>query len=345
MEFTAETIAAFLGGEVQGDKDTKVTTVAKIEEATAGTLAFMANPKYEEYLYTTKASIVLIARDLELRSEVAATLVRVDDPYASFARLLDLYNASKGERVGVSPRASVAGDVEIGEGCYVGDFAVVESGVKLGDNVKIYPHCFVGEGTTIGCGSTLFARVTLYDSCSLGSDVTIHSGAVIGADGFGFAPQGDGSYSKIAQIGRVVISDNVEIGANTCVDRATMGATVIGKGTKLDNLIQVAHNVAIGENTVAAAQVGIAGSTKVGSGVMIGGQAGIAGHISVADRVKILSQSGINHTIKNEGEMLFGSPAINGMTFHRAYAIFKELPTLRREIQELEKKVEELSAK
>lgn len=343
MEFSAETIAAFLSGVVEGNKDAKVTTVAKIEEATPGTLAFLANPKYEDFLYSTNASIVLVAKSLELRHEVKATLVRVDDPYACFARLLDLYNASKSQRSGVSPRASVAEGVVIPEDSYIGDFAVIEAGAKIGSGVKIYPHCFVGERAEVGNDTTLFARVTIYDSCKVGERVIIHSGAVIGADGFGFAPQADGSYSKIAQIGIVEISDDVEIGANTCIDRATMGATRIKKGVKLDNLIQVAHNVTIGENTVAAAQIGVAGSSKIGSQVMIGGQVGIAGHISIADKVKILSQSGINNTVDQEGSMLLGSPAISGMSFHRAYAIFKELPALRKQVLDLEKELRELT--
>ncbi|MFI3287371.1 MAG: UDP-3-O-(3-hydroxymyristoyl)glucosamine N-acyltransferase [Rikenellaceae bacterium] len=339
MEFTAETIAAFLSGEIEGNKDAKVTTVAKIEEATEGTLAFLANAKYEDYLYTTGASIVLVAKTLELRKAVSATLIRVEDPYASFARLLDLYNASKTERRGVSPRASIAEGVEIPESSYVGDFAVVESGAKIGSGVKIYPHCYVGEGVEIGDDVTLYPRVTIYEGCKLGNRIIIHSGAVIGADGFGFAPQSDGSYSKIAQIGNVEIADDVEIGANTCIDRATMGSTRIKQGVKLDNLIQVAHNVTIGKNTVAAAQMGVAGSTKIGSEVMIGGQVGIAGHISIADKVKILSQSGINNTIEKEGDMLLGSPAINGISFHRAYAIFKQLPQLRKKVLDMEKEL------
>ncbi len=339
MDFSAEIIAAFLSGEIEGNKDAKVTTVAKIEEATPGTLAFLANPKYEEYLYTTKASIVLIAKDHELKHAIEPTLIRVEDPYACFAKLLELYNANKPKREGVSAKASVAENVELGEGCYIGDFAVVESGAKIGAGAKIYPQTYIGERVAVGENTTINAGVKIYEDCKVGANVIIHSGAVIGADGFGFAPQEDGSYSKIAQIGNVIIEDDVEIGANTCVDRATMGSTVIHKGVKLDNLIQIAHNVTIGKDTVAAAQIGVAGSAKIGERVMIGGQVGIAGHLSIANEVKILSQSGINTTVKNEGEMLLGSPAINGISFHRAYAIFKELPALRKKVMELEKEL------
>ncbi len=344
MEFTVEAVAAFLGGEIEGNKEAKLSNVAKIEEAGEGDLAFLSNPKYEEFLYSTAATAVIVSKELSLKQEVSASLIRVEDPYASFAKLLELYVASKPQRTGVSPRASVAEDVVMGEGCYVGDFAVVESGVVLGDNVKIYPQTFVGERVKIGSDSTLFAGVKVYEECVLGEGVTIHSGAVIGADGFGFAPQSDGSYSKIPQIGNVVLGNLVEIGANATIDRATMGSTVIEAGVKIDNLVQVAHNVTIGEHTVIAAQAGIAGSTKIGANVMMGGQVGVVGHINIANGAKILSQSGINHNITKEGEAVIGSPAFPAMSFHRSYAVFKELPALRKQVAELKRELDALRA-
>ncbi len=342
MEFTVEAVAAFLEGEIQGVKEAKLRGVAKIEEAAEGDLAFLSNPKYEEYLYSTSATAVIVSKDFQASQAITTTLIRVENPYASFAKLLELYVASKPQRKGVSSKASVAEDAVIGKDCYVGDFAVVESGAVLGDGVKVYPQSYVGERVKIGAGSTLFAGVKIYEECVLGEGVIIHSGAIIGADGFGFAPQSDGSYSKIPQIGNVVIEDLVEIGANATIDRATMGSTVVRTGTKIDNLVQVAHNVTIGEHTVIAAQAGIAGSTKIGNNVMMGGQVGVVGHITIADGAKILSQSGINHSLNKPGETVIGSPAYSAMSFHRSYAVFKELPTLRKQIAQLQKELEAL---
>lgn len=344
MEFTAETIAAFLSGHVIGDKDVKVSNVAKIEEATPGTLAFLANPKYEEYLYTTGASIVLVNEDFEPREKVTATLVKVENAYKSFASLLDLYIANKPQKSGINSLAVIPDScvLQDRDSCYIGEYVVFGENVKVGKNAKIYPQVYLGENVVVGDNVTLYSGVKVYEQCVVGSNVTLHSGVVVGGDGFGFAPTEDGRFQKIQQIGNVVIEDDVEVGANTCIDRATMGSTVIHKGVKLDNLIQIAHNVAIGENTVIAAQAGIAGSTKIGCNVMIGGQVGIVGHITIADQVKISSQSGINHNIDKVGEVLLGSPAINGLAHHRSHAIFKQLPDLRNKVLTMEKELKKL---
>lgn len=342
MKFTAETIAGFLGGVVEGDPQAEVTTVCKIEEGHPGGLSFLSNPKYEEHIYTSGASIIIVSKEFEARGAIAATLIRVENAYEAFASLLDLYAASRPRRVGVSDKASVAPGVELGEGVYVGDFAVVEAGVSVGAGTVIYPQAYVGTGVKIGEGCTIYAGVKIYEGCVLGDRVTIHSGAVIGADGFGFAPVADGSFRKIPQIGNVVLGDDVEIGANACIDRATMGSTVVGKGVKLDNLVQIAHNVSVGEHTVMASQCGVAGSTKVGAHVMMGGQVGIVGHILIADGVKIGSQSGINNSVQKENETVFGTPAMSGMAFHRSHAVYKELPALRNQVAKLAKEIEEL---
>lgn len=344
MEFTAETIAAFLSGQIVGDKDVKVNNVAKIEEATPGTLAFLANPKYEEYIYTTGASIVLVNDDFEPREQVKATLVKVENAYKSFASLLDLYMSAKPQKSGINSLAVIPESckLEENESCYIGEYVVLGENVKIGKNAKIYPQVYLGDNIVVGDNVTIYAGVKVYEGCVLGNNVTLHSGVVVGGDGFGFAPTEDGHFQKIQQIGNVVIEDDVEIGANTCIDRATMGSTVIKQGVKLDNLIQVAHNVVIGEDTVIAAQAGIAGSTKIGRNVMIGGQVGIVGHLTIADQVKISSQSGINHNIDKVGEVLLGSPAINGLAHHRSHAIFKQLPDLRNKVLTLEKELKKL---
>lgn len=342
MEFTAEAIAAFLGGTIEGDKNVTVNRVAKIEEGEPGAMSFLSNPKYEEYLYTTRASIVMVTNDFAPRHEVHTTLLRVADPYAAFAKLLEMYVAAKPRKSGVHALASVADSAKIGSDVYIGQYAVVEDGAVIGDGSRIYPQVFIGDKVKIGKNCTIYAGVKIFEECVLGDNVVLQGGVVIGGDGFGFAPQADGTYAKIPQIGNVVIEDNVEIGANTCIDRATMGSTVIKKGVKLDNLIQIAHNVVIGENTVIAAQAGIAGSTKLGNNMMVGGQVGIVGHLTIADHVKISSQSGVNHNITKEGETLLGSPAINGMMHHRAHAIFKELPSLRAKVLQMERDLEKL---
>lgn len=343
MDFTAELIAGFLEGEVVGDPAAKVWTVSKIEEGAEGALAFLANPKYEHYIYDTKASIVIVGKDFVPKGEFKTTLIKVSDAYAAFAKLLELYAANKPQKTGIRPQAFIHETAKIGKDVYVGEFAVVEQGAVIGDNVKIYPHAYIGDNVRIGDNSTIYPNVSIYEQCVTGSNVVIHSGAVIGADGFGFAPQADGTFSKIPQLGNVILEDNVEIGANTCVDRATMGSTIIRKGVKLDNLIQIGHNVQIGENTVAASQTGIAGSTKVGKNCMFGGQVGIVGHINIADKVQIASQSGISNSVKKEGAVLMGAPAFDAMANQKASIVFKSLPDMRNDIASLKKKMAKLT--
>ncbi len=337
MQFTAEAIAGFLGGEITGDPQTTVGEFAKIEEGRPGALSFLANPKYEHYVYSTASSIVIVGSDFAPSAPVAATLIRVPDAYAAFAALLRLYEENRPRPKGVSERASVAPDAVLGSGCYVGDFAVIDSGARLGDGVSVYPQSYVGRGVSLGEGTTIHAGVKIYEGCVIGSRVVIHAGSVIGADGFGFAPTG-GAFAKIPQIGNVVIEDDVEIGANTCIDRATMGSTVLRRGVKLDNLIQVGHNVEIGENTVAAAQVGMAGSTKIGRGCMLGGQVGLAGHLTLGDGVKMGAQSGVDHDVPAGGTLL-GSPGLPGIRFHRSWAVFRALPELNLRVAALEKAI------
>lgn len=326
MEFTAKQIADFIGGRVEGNELATVNTFAKIEESTEGAITFLSNPKYTPYIYETKASIVLINEDLELEKPVSATLIRVKNAYECVAKLLQMYAASLPKKTGVHPLAFVAESAEIGNDVYVG------------------PFTYVGEGVKIGDGSVINPNVTIYDGCQIGKNVTIHAGSVIGADGFGFAPNQEG-YEKIPQVGIVIIEDNVEIGANTCVDRSTMGQTIIRKGVKLDNLIQVAHNCEIGENTVMSAQVGMAGSTKIGSWCMVGGQAGFAGHIHVADRTMVGAQCGVISNTKGNGENLIGSPAMDPKDFFKAKALYRRLPDMYKEISALRKEIEELKKK
>ena len=343
MEFTAELIAGYLGGEVAGDPQATVSTFAKIEEAKPGALAFLANPKYEHYIYGTEASIVIVNKSFEPTAPVAATMIRVEDAYSCFAKLLELYVANKPQKIGVSPLASIHETASVGEGAYVGEYAVIGKGVRTGRNCKIYPQTYLGDNVRIGDNVTLYPGVKIYEGCRIGNDVTIHAGSVIGADGFGFAPDENGVFHKIPQIGNVRIEDEVEIGANTCIDRATMGSTVIHRGVKLDNLIQIGHNVTIGADTVAASQVGIAGSSKVGTGCMMGGQVGIAGHLTIGDKVSIASKSGISNSIP-DGETYMGSPAMPGIKYHRAHAVFRNLPDLSYKVRQLEKELVKLKA-
>lgn len=343
MELTAKAIADFLNGEVEGNPEVKVSNVAKIEEGKPGTLAFLSNPKYEKYLYTTAASVILINKDFVLEKPVSTTLIRVANAYESFAKLLDLATSMQKGKVGIHPQAVIEPSAKIGKNVYIGALTYVGEGVTIGDNVKIYPQSYVGDQTVIGNNCTLYAGVKLYDSCILGNNCIVHAGAVIGSDGFGFAPQVDGSYQKIQQIGNVVIEDDVEIGANATIDRATMGSTVIRKGVKLDNLIQIAHNVEVGENTVMAAQSGIAGSTKVGRGCLFGGQVGVAGHITIADGVKLSAKAGVTNNLKIPGEVLIGAPAINAKQFSKSFIYFKNLPEIRLEIDEMKRKIDRLS--
>jgi UDP-3-O-[3-hydroxymyristoyl] glucosamine N-acyltransferase len=323
MEFTAKQIADVIGGRVEGDENAKIHTFAKIEEGKEGTITFLSNPKYTHFIYETKASIVLINNDVELEHPVSATLIRVPNAYECVAKLMQMYAASLPKKKGIDPLAFVSKTAEIGKDVYIGPFTYVGEGVKIGDGCLIYPH------------------VTIYDGCKIGNNVTIHAGAVIGADGFGFAPNQEG-YDKIPQMGIVVIEDNVEIGANTCVDRSTMGQTVLHKGVKLDNLIQVAHNCEIGENTVMSAQAGMAGSTKIGAWCMVGGQAGFSGHITIADKTFIGAQSGVISNTKGNGEQLIGAPAINPKVFFKARALDAKLPDMYRQIAQLQRELDEL---
>ncbi len=341
MQFSAEMIAAGLGGEIVGNKDVTVSTFAKIEEGKAGALSFMANPKYENYVYTTASSIVIVNRSWQPQKPVSATLIKVDDAYGCFAKLLEMYVAYKPQKKGVHPTAVVADSAKVGEGCYIGAYVVIDEGAEIGDGVKLYPHVYVGDGAKVGSGSTLHSGVKVYEGCRIGQRCIIHSGAVVGSDGFGFAPNAKGEYDKIPQIGIVEIEDDVEIGANTTIDRATMGATIIRKGAKLDNLVQIAHNVVVGENTVMAGMSAIAGSAKVGKNCMIGGQAGVVGHVSVGDRTVVGARSGVTSALP-EGSQVMGFYAIEAGKFRRVNAVYRNLPELQRAVRELRREVEEL---
>ena len=336
MKFTAGQIAGILDGEVFGNPDAEVYKLAKIEEGTEGSLTFLANTKYSNYLYSTNATIVIVNKSYELEKEVKATLIKVDDAYSSFSKLLEYYNQIKLMKSGIEQPSVISDGVTYGDDLYLGSFCYIGKNVRIGNNVKIYPNSFIGDNVTIGDNCVFFAGVRVYSESEIGNYVTIHSGTIIGSDGFGFAPQEDGSYSKIPQIGNVVIEDYVEIGSCSTVDRATLGTTYIRKGAKLDNQIQVAHNVEIGENTVIAAQTGIAGSTKIGKNCLIGGQVGIAGHITIGDRVKIQAQSGIGKSLK-DGEVVQGSPAFNYGDFAKSFVHFRNLPKIVNEIEELKK--------
>ena len=334
MEFTAKQIAMFIGGEVAGDDNAAVSTVSKIEEGRPGSLTFLSNPKYTNYIYETEASIVLVAKSFVPEHPVKATLIRVDDPYDSLARLMTLYESSKPRKHGVHSLAFISPSAKLGKDVYVGPFACIGDGAVVGDGVRIYPHCHVGDNVVVGDGTTLYANVCIYDGCRVGRNCTLHSGVVIGADGFGFAPTSTG-YEKIPQIGNVVIEDNVEIGANTCVDRATMGSTVVRHGVKLDNLIQVAHNDEIGAHTVIAAQSGIAGSTKIGEWCRFGGQVGIAGHITIGDRVNAGAQTGVPSHV-DDGATIMGTPAVSYMDFLKISVVQKRLPAMLKRLEALE---------
>ncbi|MCM1151384.1 MAG: UDP-3-O-(3-hydroxymyristoyl)glucosamine N-acyltransferase [Alistipes sp.] len=341
MEFTAEMIAGFLGGEVVGDKQAAVHTVSSIEQGKAGSLAYLTNLKYEPHLYTTGASIVLVDKSFKPSQPVAATLVKVENAAACVVKLLEMYNAAKPRRTGISERASISEKATVGENCYVGDFAVVEAGAKIGADCQIYPQAYVGAGVEIGEGTTIYPGVKIYEGCRIGRRCILHAGAVIGADGFGFMPNAKGGFDKIPQLGNVIVEDDVEIGANTCIDRAKTDSTVIRHGVKLDNLIQIGHNVEIGANTVSSAQTGIAGTSRVGSNCFLAGQVGIADHVTIGDRVMVGSKSGLDKDVP-DGEIRFGYPALPGMQYHRAAAVFKRLPELDKRLRDVEKEVGEL---
>jgi len=339
MEFKASMIAGFLHGTLEGDPDVTVSDFAKIEEGRPGALSFLANLKYEKYLYETESSIVIVNRTLNLEHPVKSTLIRVDDAYSSFASLLELYVSTQQEKSGSEEPVYVAASATLGENIFIGAFSYIAGNVRIGNNVKIHQQVFIGENVTIGDNTILYPGVKIYHDCKIGADCVLHSGVVIGSDGFGFAPQTDADFKKIPQIGNVVIDDFVEIGANTCVDRATMGSTILRRGVKLDNLIQVGHNVEIGENTVIAAQTGISGSSRVGRNCMIAGQVGLAGHITVADGVKIGAQSGLNSSIKKPDSAIMGTPAMDYHDCIKSYVIVRRLPDLKKQVDEIEKQL------
>ncbi|MFY7898613.1 MAG: UDP-3-O-(3-hydroxymyristoyl)glucosamine N-acyltransferase [Chitinophagaceae bacterium] len=344
MQFTAAQIAMLIDGTVEGNASAAVASFGKIEEAVSGQLSFLANPKYEEYLYTTNASIIIVNNALQLKQPVSCTLIRVSDAYAAFATLLSKYQAIVTEQLqGIEQPSFIASSAKLGNHIYIAAFAYISNNVVIGNNVKIFPNVFIGNNVRIGNNVLLYPGVKIYNDCIIGNHVTIHAGSVIGSDGFGFAPTSEGIYKKIPQIGNAIIEDYVEIGANCTIDRATMGSTIIKKGAKLDNLIQIAHNVEIGSDTVIAAQVGISGSTKVGNHVMVGGQAGVAGHLTIADGVKINGQSGVSKSIKQSNIAVTGTPAYEYTATLRSQAISRNLPNLEKRIIELEQQLQKLS--
>jgi UDP-3-O-[3-hydroxymyristoyl] glucosamine N-acyltransferase len=342
MEFTAKIIAQFLNGAIEGNPDVSVNNVSGIEKGKEGTIAFLANPKYAKYLYTTKASIVLINKDFNVEKKVNCTLIRVEDAYQSLASLLELYEQQKPVKNGIHEMAVIEKSATIGKDVYIGPFAYIGEKAVVKNNAKIYPHVYIGDQTTVGNGTVIYPGVKIYHDCRIGAGCIIHAGTIIGSDGFGFAPKSSKDYKKIPQVGNVILEDDVEIGANCSIDRATMGSTIIKKGVKLDNLIQIAHNVEIGKNTVMAAQTGISGSTKLGSECMLGGQVGLIGHISIADGVKIGAQSGLTSTIKETGKIVIGSPAFGFTDHQKSYVYFRKLPALKAEIDALRKEMDEL---
>jgi UDP-3-O-[3-hydroxymyristoyl] glucosamine N-acyltransferase len=345
MEFSAAQIAVLINGKVEGDPEAKVASFNKIEEAKPGNLAFLANPKYEDFLYTTGASIIIISDTYELREPISATLIRVKDAYSAFAILLNKYQQMATQQLsGIQEPSFISPTATLGEHVYVGAFAYIGDHVKIGNNVKIFPGTFIGDNASVGDNTILHPGVKVYHDCIVGKNVTIHAGSVIGGDGFGFAPQPDGTYKKVPQIGNVVIEDEVEIGSNATIDRATMGSTLIKSGAKLDNLIQIAHNVEVGNHTVIAAQAGVSGSTKIGKYAQIGGQAGIVGHITIADGAKINAQSGVSKSIKDPNTSVTGSPASDYTSALRSQAVTRNLPELEKRVWELEKLVQQLMA-
>jgi UDP-3-O-[3-hydroxymyristoyl] glucosamine N-acyltransferase len=338
MKFTAEQIAGILEGEIVGDPNVEVSRLSKIEEGSEGSLTFLSNPKYINYIYSTKASITIVNDTFVPEYPISTTLIKVADAYKAFSKLLEFYNQVKQNKSGIEQPSFISESAKYGENLYVGSFSYIADNVILGDNVKIYPNSFIGDNVTIGDNVIIFAGAKIYSETIIGNNCIIHSGVIIGADGFGYAPNEDGTYNKIPQIGNVIIEDDVEIGANSTIDRATLGSTIIRKGVKIDNQIQIAHNVEIGKNTVIAAQTGIAGSTKVGENCMIGGQVGIVGHLTIGNNVRIQAQSGVAGNIK-DNEVLQGSPTFGYSDFSKSYIHFKNLPKLVKEIEELKKQI------
>jgi UDP-3-O-[3-hydroxymyristoyl] glucosamine N-acyltransferase len=343
MQFSAAQIAGFIEGTIEGNPEATVTAFGKIEEAVAGQLSFLANPKYEEYLYQTGASIVIINQQQELKMPVSGTLIRVPDAYAAFAKLLEIYQQYQGGQLtGIEQPSFIHESASIGEQVYIGAFAYIGEQVTIGKGSKIYPGVYLGKNVTIGENSVIHPGVMIYHECKIGNQVIIHAGTIIGGDGFGFAPMSDGTLKKVPQMGNVIVEDQVEIGANTTIDRATIGSTIIRSGAKLDNLLQIAHNVEVGNHTVIAAQTGISGSTKIGKHVMIGGQAGIVGHITIADGSKINAQSGVSKSIKTPHTAVTGSPAYDYTAALRSQAIARNLPELEKRVKELEAMIKKL---
>ncbi|WP_314313027.1 UDP-3-O-(3-hydroxymyristoyl)glucosamine N-acyltransferase [Hoylesella marshii] len=340
MEFTAKQIAEYIQGRIEGDEHASVHTFAKIEEGVSGAISFLSNPKYTHYIYETQSSIVLIDENVKLERPTHATLIRVKNAYEAVAQLLQLYESTRPKKTGIHPLAFISPDAKVGKDAYIGAFAYIGEHVEIGDGCQIYPHVTIGENVKIGNGCLIYPHVTVYHDCRLGNHVTLHAGAVIGADGFGFAPNAEG-YDKIPQIGIVTIEDNVEIGANTCIDRSTMGSTYIRKGVKLDNLVQIAHNTDVGENTVMSAQVGVAGSTKIGRWCMFGGQVGLAGHLTIGDKVFLGAQSGVPGNLK-DNQSLIGTPPMEPKGYFKSQAIFRRLPELYRQLNDLQREVDEL---
>lgn len=338
MEFTASQIAGILEGKVVGDPETAVHKLAKIEEGEEGSLTFLANPKYTQYIYSTEASITIVNNDFEPEHELKTTLIKVEDAYKSFSKLLEYYNQVKFNKSGIENPVFISDSAKYGDDLYLGAFSYLGNNVSLGNNVKVFPNVYIGDNVVIGNDVIIFPGAKIYSETLIGNGCVIHSGAIIGADGFGFAPNADGEYSKVPQTGNVILEDNVDIGAGTTIDRATLGSTILRKGVKLDNQIQIAHNVEIGEHTAIAAQTGIAGSTKIGKHCMIGGQVGIVGHIVIGDRVKIQAQSGVGRNVKDD-EVLQGSPAISYGDYNKSYVHFKNLPGIVNRIQEIEKNI------
>ena len=343
MEFTASQIAEIAGGRIEGNPDAKVGSFCKIEEGKEGSITFLSNPKYTHYLYDTKASIVLVNEDLELEHPVSTTLIRVPNAYETVAKLLQFYESMKPKKTGIDPLAFISPTAKVGENCYVGAFSYIGEGVTVGPGCQIYPNAYIGDGVEVGSDCIIYPHATIYHGCKIGNRVTLHAGSVIGADGFGFAPNANG-YDKIPQIGIVTIEDDVEIGANTCVDRSTMGSTYVRRGVKLDNLVQIAHNTDIGSNTVMSAQVGIAGSTKVGEWCMMGGQVGVAGHITIGDKVMLGAQSGANGSI-DSNQTLIGTPPQAPHSFFKQVAISRRLPEIYKQVNQLQKEIQEIKQK
>ncbi|WP_172915963.1 UDP-3-O-(3-hydroxymyristoyl)glucosamine N-acyltransferase [Capnocytophaga canimorsus] len=337
MKFTALQISNILNGQIVGDPDVQVHKLSKIEEGEEGSITFLANPKYKNFIYTTRASIAIVNKSFEPENEVQVTLIKVEDAYSAFSKLLEYYNQIKLNKSGIEQPVSISNTAQLGENVYVGAFTYIGDNVVIGDNVKIYPNTYIGDNVTIGDNTILFAGCKIYSETVIGKHCTLHAGVILGADGFGFAPVQEGFYNKVPQIGNVIIEDYVDIGAGSTIDRATLGSTIIRKGVKLDNQIQIAHNVEIGKNTVIAAQTGIAGSTKIGENCMIGGQVGIVGHLTIGNRVKIQAQSGVIRNVEDD-EILQGAPAIGYNDYNKSYVIFKKLPSLMKRFLDIEKK-------